>query len=376
MRKLVVITDMDFRSSGYYNIAIQSLSRLAGMDYEIKVCGLSYKGEEHNYPFSILPANNIMDAKSEAINLDFVWHPDLILVMMDIPLQNFFYQNLPMYQKKYVALTPMENGPLTMSWAAMLIGMRAVLFISELGRDEARKAGLLNADYIQIGIDTNEWRRPTPDERTQIRKGLNFDEDAFIVLTVADNQERKNLWGAIAAIQKLKQMTDRKIRHIIVTREESEVGWKLRDLAQSMDLVQELVIYRRGMPRKELWSLYTISDAFLLTSKAEGLGMPILEAMSVGTPVVATDTGAIHELLSESRGHLIPPEYSFIDVWGNSKRDMIDIEKAALVLRDIMENGSVTVEPARGYAESRTWDGMVAKLRETLEKAINEQTQT
>lgn len=375
--RILVITDMDFTSSGYYRIATKSLSGLAAYGHEIKICGLGYHGQEHSFPFSIIPAGSILDAKSEAINLFHLWKPDVLLVMMDIPLQNYFFQSMPMYHDRYVALTPMENGPLTMSWAAMLMGMKAVLFISELGRDEARKAGLTNADYIQIGIDHDEWKHTTPEERSLIRKGLGFDDDTFIVLTVADNQERKNLWAGMSAIQKLKEMLpEQKIRYIIVTREDSEVGWKLKDLAISMGLVQELVIYKRGMGMKELWGLYAVSDAFLLTSKAEGLGMPILEAMSVGIPVVGTDTGAIHELLSDGKGYLVPSEYTFIDVWGNSRRDMIDIEKAALALRDIIDNSEKRLETtmkAGEYISQRTWDVMTEKLKETLERVQNEQ---
>lgn len=372
MRKLLVITDMDFAFSGYFNIAKELLTRLATMDYEIKVLGLSYKGQPHTFPFSIVPAQNMNDCIQQARNLDNLWKPDALFVGLDIPLQQFFFGNLPTYQKRYVALTPMENGPLTMSWAATLMQMKAVLFISELGKMEARKVGLYNAEHIQIGIDPLEWRIALKEEADALRKGLGFDDDTFIILTVADNHERKNLWAAMSAVAELKRtaLGERKIRHIIVTRENLNAGWNLRDLASSLKMNTELVIFNRGMPQRDLWGLYSIADVFLLTSKAEGLGMPVLEAMACGTPVVATDTGAIHELLSDHRGILIPPAYSFIDVWGNSRRDMVDINATAVELLRIMEHGvdkSMTAQ-ARTYVESRSWDIAVETLYKALEK--------
>jgi glycosyltransferase involved in cell wall biosynthesis len=377
MTKLLVITDMDTNGSGYRNIAVSLLSGLSAKGYEIKVLGLSYRGQEHNFPFSILPTSNINDARYMAQNLAALWPADVLLVMLDIPLQNYFFQNLQrQYPDKYIAITPLENGPLCMSWAAQLINMKSVLFISELGRDEAQKAGLRNADYIQIGIDTEEWKLPIPEEKSQIRKGLGFDEDAFIVLTVADNQERKNLWAGFEIIKRLtKQANDKKIRHILVTREENEVGWRLKDLAASLGISQEVVIFKRGMTQKELWSLYSISDVYLSCSKAEGLGMPLLEAMACGIPVVGTDTGAIHELL-DKKGFLIPPEYEFIDVWGNSKRSMVNIELAASALSTLMmtdRKATFLGENGRKYVESRTWPLAVSKLDETIQKVIDEQ---
>lgn len=94
MSKIVVITDMDEQGSGYKNICVPLLTGLAGKGHEIKVAGLGYRGTEHNHPFSIIPAQSIQDAQAIAQNLFFLWKPDLYLVAMDIPLQEFFYNNL------------------------------------------------------------------------------------------------------------------------------------------------------------------------------------------------------------------------------------------------------------------------------------------
>lgn len=379
MRKLLVITDCDFSMSGYFNIAINLLTRLQG--YEIKILGLSYQGQEHTYPFSIVPTKTIYDAVTGAKNLDVLWKPDVLLIMLDIPLQRYFFGALSDYHSRYVALTPMENGPLCMTWAADLMQMQAVLFISELGKLEAQKVGVRRADHILIGIDGNEWRVPTPEERKAIRKGLGFDEDTFIILTVADNQERKNLWAALSVTAQLKTQTDRKIKHIVVTRDNPETGYNLEDMAHTLGIVQEFTKFRRGMPQKDLWALYAVADCFLHTSKAEGLGLPVLEAMACGIPVVATDTGAIHELLSDGRGVLVPGYQMgnldhFIDVWGNSRRVMINIEEATTSVKTVMDCGSETTIPARKYVETRTWDIAVDKLSETLGKVNNEPKET
>ena len=243
---------------------------------------------------------------------------------MDIPLQEFFYSNLKGLGAKYMAITPLENGPLTMSWAAILLNMDYVFFISELGKQEALKAGLTRVDHLVIGVDTVLWHPATPDEKKQLRSGLGIADDEFVVLTVADNQERKNLWAGMESVRLLKEQTDRRVRYVMVTRPDSPVGWKLNDLAMEMGLTKNMMLFNRGLRTQDLWGLYAVADVYLQPSKAEGLGMPVLEAMACGVPCVATDTGALTELLDNGRGVLVKGDYEFRDVWGNSKRTMIN----------------------------------------------------
>ena len=60
--------------------------------------------------------------------------------------------------------------------------------------------------------------------------------------------------------------------------------------------------------RSDVPRLLSTSDVFVLTSQNEANPVSILEAMSVGKPIVATDVGSIHEVVAEGRtGFLVPP---------------------------------------------------------------------
>lgn len=373
MAKIVVITDFDEAGSGYKNLCVPLLTGLAGKGHEIKVAGMGYQGREHNYPFSVIPAATIQDAHAIANNLFHIWKPDLFLVAMDIPLQQYFYEGLRQLKCRYMAITPLENGPLTMSWAAILLNMDAVFFISELGKQEAIKAGITKAEHLIVGIDTVFWHPATPVEKKSLRAGMGIGEDEFVVLTVADNQERKNLWAGMESIQLLKKQTDKKIRYILVTRVDSPVGYKLNDLSIEMGLTKELMLFNRGLPVQDLWGLYAMSDVYLSTSKAEGLGMPVLEAMACGIPCVASDTGAHKELLENERGHLVKSRYTFRDVWGNSTRSMIDTDDARRNLLALLETNCAHAQNALDFVRTKTWDIPVTQVHQKIEEIIHEQ---
>ena len=95
--------------------------------------------------------------------------------------------------------------------------------------------------------------------------------------------------------------------------------------------------------------------------------------MSCKIPVVATDTGAMTELLEDGRGFLIPAEYTFTDVWGNSKRDMIDIGITAGTLVGISGMETVNcVDSAYEYIKTRTWDIPARQIDEKIRELVDE----
>jgi len=79
-------------------------------------------------------------------------------------------------------------------------------------------------------------------------------------------------------------------------------GWGaepvLRTLEQSRSL-HGRVIFARGLSSPALCRLIAHARALLMPSFAEGFGLPVIEALSVGTPVIASDLPAHREIAGE-----------------------------------------------------------------------------
>jgi len=380
--RIVYITDLAAVGSGYMSLSLPICMKLAEQ-HELKVIGLGNRGEPHPFPFTIYPAGDMSTVMRTAQFLYAAWQYDIMIVALDLPIQDGMIRTMANRPFKYIGLFPVEADPLCMSWSMVCMSMDKQFVISEFGKKELQKRFIESAEHAPIGIDINSWVVPSPEEKSKMRQAFGIDDDEFVVLTVADNQERKNLWLDFKAFAMFAKHRP-KSRYILVTREHSPAGWKLRDLAfdplgigevesneQGYNISDKLMIFERGMPFAELWRLYAMSDAFLLLSKAEGLGLPLMEAMSVGVPCVGTNCTGISELLGDGRGILVDYEYTYIDPFGNGRRYLAQPELAAEALEVLASNPKFVQEmtsKARAYMETRTWDKTVEPILNYLEE--------
>ncbi len=385
---ILVISDFDLTGSGYMNIAVSLCNELhTRHGFDVTALGIGYDMTEHDWPFSIIPVNQsgmlreipAMIHNFQQMGDNKIWKPlEAIVVALDVPLHEKLLQidrgtenPIP-----YLGVFPIESGPLCASWTSTLSLMSERLVISEFGAKMVRDQSL-ETHYLPVGIDTESWRPPGADERAALRESLGFTDDDFVVLTVADNQERKNLSAGMSIMSKLREQINAK--WMTVTRMDSPVGWKLPDLAESFGMTDHFIAFNRGLPFDRLWILYAAADAFLLTSKAEGLCLPILESMATELPVVAHNITAIPEHIypdpdwsrvknglwekgkpkGQPRGIVIPVEYSIIDAWGNSVRSFPNQKEAVKLLVKLSKmkpaKRDAMVKAGREYAVDRTW---------------------
>jgi glycosyltransferase involved in cell wall biosynthesis len=364
--KIVWISDLDFSASGYFNVSIALCDRLTKLGHDVKVIGLGYKKEEHTFNFPIIPAQGLADADAIVKNMSILWNFDVLIVAFDIWMHEQIILRFPKRPFKYYGIMPVESDPLCLSWGMVMLRMDKAFIISQFGTDEAEKIGV-NAQFMPIGIDTDAWRIPTQEERETCKLAFGL-KDKYVVLTVADNQERKNLSRSMEIFADFSKHAPDAM-YVLLTREHAMLGWKLREYAQELGISDKVMVYERGLPFKELWGLYAASDCFLLTAKAEGAGLPIMEAMAAGLPCIGTDCTGIHESLADGRGLLIPPDYVHRDPFGNGRRYFASRSEGARLLNDLYAgayNKKEMTKLAHEYISQHTWDKSADIIHQAL----------
>ncbi len=159
--------------------------------------------------------------------------------------------------------------------------------VAELGR-----AYSLAADKISVvynGIDTGMFRN-TGEER---------DENS--ILFVGNTEDQKK--GLIYLLEALRMLPEN-VRLTIV-----DEGPPLKLTATK--LIDRLKLHDRveftgKVGHKKLLSLYSRAALLVMPSLFEGFGLPAVEAMACGTPVVVTDAGALCEVVDRDCGIVVP----------------------------------------------------------------------
>jgi glycosyltransferase involved in cell wall biosynthesis len=113
------------------------------------------------------------------------------------------------------------------------------------------------------------------------------------------------------------------------------------------------VVSFRGLPARQLAALMAATDVFCLPSYFEGFGLPVLESMACGAPVVVSDRGALPELVGDA-GLVVSPQPSAVSA---AVRRVLDEPGLADRLR------AASVARASTFSWSRTCAGWIEALR-------------
>lgn len=177
-------------------------------------------------------------------------------------------------------------------------------------------------------------------ERDRVRAELGVPRDGILIGAVGNLNRFKGYTYFLQAAAKIRERR-RDARFLVVGRKldtDAAYGDRLEQLTARLGLKESVFFagFRDDIPR-----VLSILDVFVLSSVLESCPVALLEAMAMKVPVVATDVGAVGELLDHGRtGFVVPP------------RDPDALAEAVLALlarpreqiRDIVEQARKTVE--------------------------------
>ena len=165
------------------------------------------------------------------------------------------------------------------------------------------------------------WAHPLYiDEQAQpTRERWGLDPESVVLVTafdMASDLNRKNPFGAIEAFRRAFPTRDDVRLVVKVNNAHLEESWQihLEQLDQLANRDRRLILIDRSLPYAEVLSLYASCDVFVSLHRAEGLGLCLLELMSMGKPVIATAWSGNMEFMTDSNS--CPVGFSYVPVRG------------------------------------------------------------
>lgn len=120
--------------------------------------------------------------------------------------------------------------------------------------------------------------------------------DRFVLYTGGDDH-RKNIRGAIAGYAAVPLTTRGNCQLVIVCSMDDDRRQMYLDAALRAGLRPQDIVITGFVPEEDLVALYNTCDLFVFPSLYEGLGLPILEAMACGAPVIGGNNSSVRELI-------------------------------------------------------------------------------
>lgn len=229
-----------------------------------------------------------------------------------------------------------------------------IICVSRFIRNQLHELMGVNLEKITpIHLGVSPSMRPCSREQVvSALKRYALPEEGYL-LVVATREPRKNLDRLVRAYLQIQRSIRPRMPLVFV----GDRGWKSEYLDRELQNLEAQGLVRTigYVPEKDLPFIYCGATMFAFVSLYEGFGLPPLEAMACGTPVLAADTSAMTEVIADA-GLLVDP---------------YDIDAIASGLTRLLGDEDLRSDLVRKgiqRAASFTWDQCVEKTIDVYEQ--------
>lgn len=292
----------------------------------------------HRIPFRILWEQLAAPVNSAKRHLDLLHGPvnvvplggrtPSVVTIHDLAFL-VYPEQYPAMQRRYLRI---------MTRASARKARRVIAVSSSTARDVTELLGVPPDRVVTVpnGVSEDFYPRAGTDELTRFRAANSLPEE--FLLFVGTLQPRKNLVGLLRAYAQLDQ-SERIPLYVV-----GATGWMYRAIFEEVTRlgIDQDVRFPGYAASDTLPLWYSAATAFLYPSYYEGFGLPVLESMACGTPVVTSNTSALPEVAGEA-GMRVNPD---------------DPGEIANAIRTVLSDSSLREDMSRrGQAQARqfTW---------------------
>ena len=410
------------RQTGYGRVTRELAKRFVAAGHEVFIMGWEYTGEDFKHeegwtlvdcgiPSGKYGAEQILGDKGPTIlerNLA-KYQPDVYVSLIDIWSIPHAIKSCNQASVPYVAYLPIDGVPIPEAWADILKHLHTPVFMSDFGgaqfadfvtkmveADPAWNHYIENpATSISHGVDTDLFKPISKEQKNEIRKQLNVPAWDTTFLSVARNVNRKQTPRLLEAFALFLEKSNANAGLILHTGDPENhwgQGWHLPALITRLGLGDRVIFSDidanpcLGIANEDIAKLYQTADCHVLATGGEGFGLPTLEALSCGIPVIVPDNstgpelvipedGNIHNnrgYLHGENGILVRCATSIAGAGFGVQMGLVDIRGLAQAMEYIHDRKTnhddlhVIGERGREFALEKSWDIIAKQFIERL----------
>ena len=302
---------------------------------------------------------NALSRQVDSLALDLIHFPTTVIspVIQAVPVvltffdmqQEFYPENFSAMERLRRRLTYRPSA----QWAAVIISPSSFTTETLVQRYHIARHKIRQ---VPAGIASHFRPEPDPQVRAAVRQRYGLPED--FILYPANAWPHKNHRRLLAALVRLNTMYGLRL-NLVCTGARWRAGETLTQMARSAGLLEQQFFDLGFVHAEDMLPIYCATRLMVFPSLFEGFGIPVLEAMACGCPVVCANTTSLPE------------------VGGEAVRlfDPLNVPAMAETIRQVWEDADLRAAMARQglrRAEHYRWERIIPAVvevyRETFQR--------
>ncbi|MDF2516763.1 MAG: glycosyl transferase family 1 [Sphingobacterium sp.] len=180
-----------------------------------------------------------------------------------------------------------------------------IIAISQQTKSDLIDTYNLAEDKIEViyqTCHTSFKTKKTQEQKDAIRTKYNLPQ--HFILNVGTIEPRKNAFQIVKAIEKLDTS-------LVIVGRKTNYAKEIMRFVERTGMAKR-VLFMEGLSMQELATIYVMADLFVYPSKFEGFGIPIIEALYSGLPVITSNSGVFPEAGGPSSCYVNPEDIDAI----------------------------------------------------------------
>ena len=252
---------------------------------------------------------------------------------------------------KYPELSPKWKYYYRYALPFLLKQSRKIICVSEHTKQDLIQTYRLNSDSIEVVYNGYDRDLFYPQPNREILQKYSLDR---YLLYVGDMRFYKNLSRCLKAFDRLAH-TDCKF---VITGKKDDFFYPEIERQVSQLNAKDRIVFLDYVPTVELPALYSMAQALVFVSLYEGFGLPVLEAMACGCPVITSEVTSIPEVGGDSVLYVDP----------------YDIDSIAEEMNQVVGNEELkNCFSQQGLARAKlfSWDKTAQKICQVFEECLD-----